>query len=117
MQYKTQRELAWSLGYPSTKHIRGLVNSLRKKGWWVCANRHGMYRTESSSLRDQMAASLIARAHDILAAAEGLMRKDREELTLEEQMLWVSLPDNTPTEEEIKTSFDYITEDEVRRML
>lgn len=114
MKHKTQRELAWSLGYSSTKYVRDLVNSMRQKGWGVCGDSKGMYRTEAQPVKDAQAASLLARANSIMAAAEGLVRKDKDELTLEEQMLWLSLDEKVMTEEEIKTTFDYITEEELR---
>ena len=114
MKYKTQRELARSLGYNSTKYIRDLVHSLRMKGYGVCATSNGMFRTDSRPLKDDMAASLLARAKEIMAAAEGLVRNDQDEMTLEEQMLWLSLPERTLEEEEIKTSFNFITEEELK---
>ena len=114
MKYKTQKELARSLGYNSTSYIRALVHSLRMKGYGVCATSNGMFRTDARPLKDEMAAALLARAKEIMAAAEGLVRKDQEEMTLEEEMLWLSLPERVLEDEEIKTSFNYITEEELK---
>lgn len=114
MKHTTQRELARRLGYNSTKEVRDLVHSLRMKGYGVCSTNKGMFRTDARPLKDEMAASLLARAQEIMDAAQGLVRNDTEEMTLEEQMLWLSLPERVMTEEEIKTTFDYITEEELK---
>lgn len=114
MKRKTQKQLAQSLGYSGTNQIRDLVHSLREKGWGVCGDTHGMYRTDSRDLKDQQAAALLARANEITAAAEGLVRKDQDEMTLEEQMLWLSLPEVIVPKDEIRTTFSYITEEELR---
>lgn len=114
MNYKTQRELARDLGYNHTSDIRELVHSLRMKGYGVCATSNGMYRTESRQLKDNMASALLARAQEIMSAAEGLVRKDQDEMSLEEQMLWLALPERKLEEPEMKTKFNYITEEELR---
>lgn len=114
MKCKTQKALARSLGYPSTKYIRALIHSLRMKGYGVCANRDGMYRTESREYKDAQAAALLARAKEIMAAAEGLVRHDTDEMTIEEEMLWLSLPEFIPPKDEIRTTFSYITEEDLK---
>lgn len=114
MKHKTQRELAWSLGYNSTKYVRDLVNSMRQKGWGVCADSKGMYRTDAQPVKDAQAASLLARAEEIMAAAEGLVRHDTDEMTIEEEMLWLSLPEFIPPKDEIRTTFSYITEEDLK---
>ena len=114
MKHKTQRELARSLGYNSTKYIRDLVHSLRAKGYGVCADKYGMYRTDSREYKDAQASALLARAKEIMAAAEGLVRHDTDEMTIEEEMLWLSLPEFIPPKDEIRTTFSYITEEDLK---
>ncbi|MBQ8994499.1 MAG: hypothetical protein IJ091_11280 [Oscillospiraceae bacterium] len=110
----TQRQLTQALGYNHTKDVRDLIHSMRCKGWGVLSNTKGMSRTSSRNLKDQQAAALLARAHEIITAAEGLVRKDQEEMTLEELMLWNLLPEVEEKVEEIKTSFEFITEEELK---
>lgn len=114
MKYITQRELARRLGYDSTKEIRDVARGMKLKGWPVLSDNNGMFRSESQPIINKVAASLVKRAEMILATAQGLMRKDREPLTLEEEMLWISLPERIEEEKPIKTMFDYITEEELK---
>ena len=113
----TQKDLARTQGYGSTKYIRDITNSLRQKGYWVISGPWGMCKTSSRSVADRMAGSLLSRANSIVAAAEGLMRKDREELTEEEEIFWESLPENNEDESEFRTTLDFITEDELRHLI
>lgn len=110
----TQKELCRELGYGATKDLRDIIHSMRVKGWGVLSDSNGMYRSESRTLKDRQAAALLARAKSIIDAAEGLVRKDQDELDINEQMLWLLLPEKKHQEEEIKTSFDYITEGELK---
>ena len=110
----TQKEIAKELGFDSTTHIRDLIHSMRVKGWGVLSDSNGMCRSESRTLKDRQAAALLARAKSIIDAAEGLVRKDQDELDINEQMLWLLLPEKKHQEEEIKTSFEYITEEELK---
>lgn len=93
MKRITQRRLGEYLNIPNTSNVRDLIHSMRMKGWWVMSDTNGMYRTSTSSIRDAQAEALIARAKEIISVAEGLMRKDREELTPLEEMLWDLLPE------------------------
>ena len=114
MKYITQKELARRLGYDSTKEIRDVARGMKLKGWPVLSDTNGMFRSESQPVIDRVAASLVKRAEMILATAQGLMRKEREPLSLEEEMLWLSLPEQIEEEKPIKTKFDYITEEDLR---
>jgi len=114
MKYITQKELARILGYTATSDIRDLVRGMRLKGWPVLSDCHGMYKSESRSFIDNVAASLVSRAEMIIATAKGLMRKDREPLSLEEQMLWECLPERKEKDEPFRTHFDFITEEELK---
>lgn len=89
----TQRRIAQLLGIEHTSEVRDLIHSMRMKGWWVLSSTSGMAKTSSSKLRDAQAEALIARAKEIISVAEGLMRKDREELSPIEERLWELLPE------------------------
>lgn len=87
----TQRYLAAIMNC-GTQHVRELCHSLRSKGYGVIGDGYGMYRTDDRILKDRQAESLVRRAASILAAAQGLVRKDQDEMTPEERLLWELLP-------------------------
>lgn len=91
----TLAEISKLMGY-STRHIREMRESMQGKGYGVLSDSYGLCKTDDPELKRQMGIIILARAnkHGETARriAEGLVRKDKGELTEQENILWQILP-------------------------
>ena len=101
------KDLAKSMGLDPAE-VRRINHNLRAKGYGVLGGKDGMYKTDSLYLKQQQAEKLIRMASDIQAAAEGLIRGERGELTEEEAILWNMLTEKSYTPEVFRTLFEPI---------
>lgn len=112
-----QREIAQALGLSDLREVRKIVHSLRMKGWKVLSGNFGLARTKSTKLGDLMAKALLAMSEEIISAAKGLARKDKDELTDLETAFWNLLPEVEEYEEFFATEFQEISKEELNGYL
>ena len=103
----TIREMATALGVDPAE-IRMANHGLRSKGYGVCGNKQGMYKSASPEETIKQAERLLGMADKIREAAEGLIKAERQEPTELEAMVWNLLPEKPYTPEVYRTTFEPI---------
>ena len=103
----TIKEIATALGVDPAE-IRMANHGLRSKGYGVCGDKQGMYKSASPEEIIKQAERLLGMADKIREAAEGLIKAERQEPTELEAMVWNLLPEKPYTPEVFRTSFEPI---------